>query len=153
MISQKTKYALKAMMVLADEAAGNGEALTIEQIATRSETPKRFLEHILLQLRNAGMIVSRRGRNGGYGLTKDPKTISIGELLRLVDGPIAPLPCLSRTAYQRCDDCKDETTCRVRRMFADVFYAYLLMIESLTLADMVGAPEKLATLTPPRATA
>jgi Rrf2 family protein len=147
MISQKTKYALKAMMVLADEAAGSGEALTIEQIAQRSETPKRFLEHILLQLRNAGMIVSRRGRNGGYGLTKDPRTISIGELLRLVDGPIAPLPCLSRTAYQRCDDCKDENTCRVRRMFADVFYAYLLMIESLTLADMVGAPEKLATLT------
>ena len=147
MISQKTKYALKAMMVLADEAAGNGEALTIEAIAQRSETPKRFLEHILLQLRNAGMIVSRRGRNGGYGLIKDPGTISIGELLRLVDGPIAPLPCLSRTAYQRCDDCKDEQACRVRRLFADVFYAYLLMIESLTLADMVGAPEKLETLT------
>lgn len=150
MISQKTKYALKAMMVLADEAAGSGNALTIEQIATRSETPKRFLEHILLQLRNAGMIVSRRGRRGGYGLTKDPRTISIGELLRLVDGPIAPLPCLSRTAYQRCDDCKDETTCRVRRLFADVFYAYLLMIESLTLADLVGAPEQLEALSGPQ---
>lgn len=152
MISQKTKYALKAMMVLADEAAGTGDALTIEEIAQRSETPKRFLEHILLQLRNAGMIVSRRGRNGGYSLIKDPGTLSIGELLRLVDGPIAPLPCLSRTAYQRCDDCKDETACRVRRLFSDVFYAYLLMIESLTLADLVGAPEKLEALTPPLAT-
>jgi len=143
MISQKTKYALKAMIVLADEAAGNGEALTIEQIAQRSETPKRFLEHILLQLRNAGLIVSRRGRNGGYGLIREPKTISIGELLRLVDGPIAPLPCLSRTAYSRCEDCKDEEACRVRRLFSDVFYAYLLMIESLTLGDLVGNPEKL----------
>lgn len=147
MISQKTKYALKAMITLADEAAGDGEALTIEEIAQRSETPKRFLEHILLQLRNAGMIVSRRGRLGGYVLIRDPKSISIGELLRLVDGPIAPLPCLSRTAYQRCEDCKDEEACRVRRLFADVFYAYLLMIESLTLGDLVGNAGTLETLT------
>ena len=147
MISQKTKYALKAMIVLADEAAGDGAALTIEEIAQRSETPKRFLEHILLQLRNAGMIVSKRGRNGGYGLIREPKTISIGELLRLVDGPIAPLPCLSRTAYQRCEDCKDEEACRVRRLFADVFYAYLLMIESLTVGDLVGKANALDDLT------
>ena len=148
MITQKTKYALKAMLVLVDEAAGAAQALRIEEIARISETPKRFLEHILLQLRNAGMIASRRGRNGGYVLVKNPSTISIGELLRLIDGPIAPLPCLSRTAYARCEDCPDENACRVRKLFADVFYAYLLMIESLTLADLVGDPaiiQKLAT--------
>lgn len=140
MITQKTKYALKAMMVLADAAASGNNALRIEEIAQRSATPKRFLEQILLQIRNAGMISSRRGRAGGYILTREPSSISIGELLRLIDGPIAPLPCLSRTAYQRCEDCVDEDSCRVRKLFSDVFYAYLLMIESLTLADLVGAP-------------
>lgn len=140
MITQKTKYALKAMMVLADAAASGNNALRIEEIAQRSATPKRFLEQILLQIRNAGMISSRRGRAGGYILTREPSSISIGELLRLIDGPIAPLPCLSRTAYQRCEDCADEDSCRVRKLFSDVFYAYLLMIESLTLADLVGAP-------------
>ena len=146
MITQKTKYALKAMMVLADAAATGGSALRIEEIAQRSATPKRFLEHILLQIRNAGIIGSKRGRAGGYILLRDPGAVSIGELLRLVDGPIAPLPCLSRTAYQRCEDCADEENCRVRKLFSDVFYAYLLMIESLTLADLAGKPALLAKL-------
>ena len=74
---------------------------------------------------------------GGYSLIKDPAEVSISELLRLIDGPIAPLPCLSRRAYQRCEDCADETTCRIRKVFADVFWSYLVLIESLTLADMV----------------
>ena len=109
MLSQRTKYALKALMSLADEAVReDGDPLTIEEIARRSGTPKRFLEHILLELRNAGYISSRRGRAGGYVLIKEPKAISLGDLLRRVDGPIAPLPCLSRQAYQRCDDCEDE---------------------------------------------
>ena len=151
MITQKTKYALKAMMVLADAAAIGDDALRIEEIAQRSATPKRFLEQILLQIRNAGMIGSRRGRSGGYMLIREPATISIGELLRLIDGPIAPLPCLSRTAYQRCEDCPDEDSCRVRNLFSNVFYAYLLMIESLTLADLVGAPALLDGIAAPPA--
>ena len=138
MITQKMKYALKAMLVLGDEAAQpNPEALTIEKIARRSDTPKRFLEQILLEIRNAGMVSSIRGRSGGYLLIKRPSDISISELLRLIDGPIAPLPCLSRTAYQRCPDCTDEETCRIRRTFADVFSGYLQIIDSLTLADLM----------------
>ncbi len=138
MITQKMKYALKALLVLADEAATPApEALTIEAIARRSGTPKRFLEHILLELRNAGIIASTRGRSGGYQMIKPPAEVSISELLRLIDGPIAPLPCLSRRAYQRCDDCSDEETCRIRKVFADIFWSYLLLIESLTLADML----------------
>ena len=138
MITQKMKYALKALLVLADAAAQPApEALTIEAIAKRSGTPKRFLEHILLEVRNARIIASTRGRSGGYQLIKAPSEISISELLRLIDGPIAPLPCLSRRAYQRCDDCADEETCRLRRVFADVFWSYLLILESLTLADML----------------
>jgi Rrf2 family protein len=138
MITQKMKYALKALLTLADEAAQDRpEALTIEEIAKRSGTPKRFLEHILLEIRNAGYIASTRGRSGGYQLIKSPAEVSISELLRLIDGPIAPLGCLSRRAYQRCDDCTDEETCRIRKVFADVFWSYLLIIESLTLADML----------------
>lgn len=138
MITQKMKYALKALLVLADEAAKpRPDPLTIEVIAKRSDAPKRFLEHILLDLRNAGIIASTRGRSGGYQLIQTPAEVSISELLRLIDGPIAPLPCLSRSAYQRCQDCTDEQTCRIRRVFADVFWTYLVIIDSLTLADML----------------
>ena len=138
MITQKMKYALKALLTLADEAAKDRpEALTIEEIAKRSGTPKRFLEHILLEIRNAGYIASTRGRSGGYQLIKPPAEVSISELLRLIDGPIAPLGCLSRRAYQRCDDCTDEESCRIRKIFADIFWSYLLLIESLSLADML----------------
>jgi Rrf2 family protein len=142
MITQKMKYALKALLVLADEAAGGRpEALTIEEIARRSDTPKRFLEHILLEIRNSGIIASTRGRAGGYSLIKKPSEISISELLRTIDGPIAPLGCLSRRAYQRCEDCKDEAACRIRKVFAEVFWSYLVIIESLTLEDMLRSGE------------
>lgn len=140
MITQKMKYALKALLTLADEAAREApEALTIEVIAKRSGTPKRFLEHILLEVRNAGMVASTRGRMGGYSLIKKPSDVSISELLRLIDGPIAPLPCLSRRAYQRCEDCTDEETCRIRKVFAEVFWSYLVIIDSLTLQDMLNS--------------
>lgn len=142
MITQKMKYALKAMLVLGDEAARPApEALTIEKIARRSDTPKRFLEQILLELRNAGMVSSIRGRSGGYLLIKRPGDISISELLRLIDGPIAPLPCLSRRAYQRCEDCRDEASCRIRKVFAEIFWSYLILIESLSLEDMLRSEQ------------
>ncbi len=78
---------------------------------------------------------------GGYMLIKRPEDVSISELLRLIDGPIAPLPCLSRRAYQRCEDCTDEAACRLRRVFSEVFWSYLILIESLSLADMLGTPD------------
>ena len=138
MITQKMKYALKALLVLADEAAKPAPvALTIEEISRRAATPKRFLEHILLEIRNAGVIQSTRGRSGGYVLLKKPADVSISALLRSIDGPIAPLPCLSRSAYHRCEDCKDEAACRIRRVFAEVFWSYLVIIDSLTLEDML----------------
>ena len=141
MITQKMKYALKALLALADEQVKDKpQALTIETIANRSETPKRFLEHILLELRNAGYVAATRGRAGGYMLIKKPRDIGIADLLRLIDGPIAPLPCLSKRAYQRCDDCNDEAACRIRRAFSDVFWTYLLLIESITLEDMLRSP-------------
>lgn len=141
MLTQKMKYALKALMELATERAGEGKPLRIEEIAIRSGTPKRFLEHILLEVRNAGFIASVRGRHGGYVLIKNPREVPLSELMRLIDGPIAPLPCLSRRAYQRCEDCPDEETCRLRKVFGQVFWSYLVLIDSLTLADLVGPAE------------
>lgn len=140
MITQKMKYALKALMELANEQAGEGKSLRIEEIAKRSGAPKRFLEHILLDIRNAGFIASVRGRHGGYVLIKQPREVSLSELMRLIDGPIAPLPCLSRRAYQRCEDCPDEAACRLRQVFGQVFWSYLVLIESLTLADLIDEP-------------
>lgn len=153
MITQKMKYALKALLVLADEAAKPApEPLTIEEIARRSGAPKRFLEHILLEVRNAGIVSSIRGRAGGYSLARKPSDVPIEQLLRLIEGPIAPLPCLSRSAYQRCEDCADEAACRIRKVFAEVFWSYLLIIESLTLEDMLRAgagAEALLAAAPP----
>jgi Rrf2 family protein len=137
MISLKTKYAIKALIALAEEKAAGGTSLTIEEIATRGGTPKRFLEHILIEIRNAGYIGSRRGRVGGYFMIKEPQTISVGAILRLVEGPMAPLPCLSRRAYRKCEDCEDEASCQIRKVFSSVFAGYLLLIESLTLADLM----------------
>lgn len=141
MITQKMKYTLKALLVLGDEAAGDQPIpISIQEIARRSETPKRFLEQILLEIRNAGVVKATRGRSGGYILIKQPKEIQIAELLRLIDGPIAPLPCLSRRAYQRCADCSDEAQCRIRRTFAEIYWSYLILIESLTLEELLKKP-------------
>ena len=137
MISSKTKYAIKALIELAEERKRGGSSLRIEEIAQRADAPKRFLEHILIDIRRSGIIASRRGRDGGYVLIKPPESVSIGEVLRMIDGPIAPLPCLSRKAYHPCEDCRDEAACRIRRVFGDLFSAYLLMLESLTLADLM----------------
>ncbi|KAA2316018.1 Rrf2 family transcriptional regulator [Pseudooceanicola sediminis] len=149
MITQKTKYALKSLIALG--ALQKGEALTIEEVAQRSGAPKRFLEHILLEMRRAGFLGAKRGRSGGYFLIRDAARISLGEILQQIDGPIAPLPCLSRRAYQKCDDCTDEETCQLRRVFGDVFWSYLLLIESLTLADLLKTPDLVAHLPSPPA--
>ncbi len=148
MITQKMKYALKALTELAVEKAGAGAPLSIEEIARRSGTPKRFLEQILLEIRKAGIVASTRGRTGGYVLLREAQTISLSELLRLIDGPIAPLQCLSQRAYQRCEDCEDEATCKLRRVFSELFWSYLMLMESLTLADLAANPKMAAVVGP-----
>ncbi|MEX2318339.1 MAG: Rrf2 family transcriptional regulator [Bauldia sp.] len=136
MISQKAKYAFKALFHLAEHA--KGASVQIEEIARAAGIPRKFLEHILLDLKKQGIVASRRGRAGGYVLLKDPSETTIGGVLRAVDGPIAPLPCISRTAYRRCSDCKDEKTCIVRRLFADTYAASLLLMDGTTLADAMA---------------
>jgi len=142
MITQKAKYAFKALFQLAAQPAG--KSLQIEQIAAGAGVPRKFLEHILLDLKRKGIVESRRGRAGGYVLVKRPSEITIGTILRAIDGPIAPLPCISRTAYRRCSDCKDEKTCSVRRLFADTYSSILKLWEGTTLEQALApkSPQK-----------
>ncbi|EJC79963.1 rrf2 family protein, putative transcriptional regulator [Rhizobium leguminosarum bv. trifolii WSM2297] len=133
MITQKAKYALRALTALADADAD--EPVMISDIAAQQKIPKKFLEQILLDLKHHGIVVSRRGKQGGYLLLKPAHTITFGEILRIVDGPIAPLPCLSITAYRRCDDCDGEQNCQIRHVFAKVADATRKVLFSTTIAD------------------
>jgi Rrf2 family protein len=136
MISQKAKYALRALVSLC--RARYGEPLMISQISKEQAIPKKFLEQILLELKRHGIVESRRGRLGGYVLLRAPDKVTFGEVLRLIDGPIAPLPCLSKIAYRRCLDCQDEATCEIRHVFARVAEATREVLDKTTLADAVG---------------
>lgn len=132
MMSQKAKYALRALVALA--RAGRGESRMIGEISRDQAIPKKFLEQILLELKRAGLVSSRRGRMGGYELVKAPEEIMYGEVLRLIDGPIAPLPCLSKIAYRKCEDCKDESSCEIRHVFERVTLATRAVLDSTSLA-------------------
>src|SRR6185436_1944945 len=132
MISYRAKYAFKALAAL---ARAPGKGMQIRQLAEGDKIPRKFLEQILLSLKASGLIASRRGRDGGYELLKPPTQITIGQILRIVDGPISPLPCLSRTAYQRCKDCREESVCEIRHAFAEAYAQYLAKLEGMTLAQ------------------
>ncbi len=137
MISQKAKYALRALVALA-RSHGTDDTQFISDIAEAQNIPKKFLEQILLDLKHHGIVMSRRGKAGGYMLLKAPDAITFGEVMRIVDGPIAPLPCLSRMAYRRCEDCRDEASCEVRRVFARVAAATREILDGTTIADAIG---------------
>jgi len=139
LISQKAKYGLRALVALAK--AGPGASLMISDIARDQAIPKKFLEQILLELKRAGLVYSKRGRLGGYGLLRAPEEITFGEVLRLIDGPIAPLPCLSKIAYRRCMDCGDEANCEIRHVFARVTLATREVLDRTSLATSLSIPE------------
>lgn len=136
MISQKAKYALRAMLMLAER--GEGEMVMIAEIAETQKAPKKFLELILLDLKRHGLLFSQRGKNGGYCLGRDAAKISFGEIVRIADGPLAPLPCASLTAYRRCTDCDDEETCAIRKVMRRVRDATAEILDGTSLADAVG---------------
>lgn len=131
MISQKARYALRALVALARA----DDSMMIAEIADQQRIPRKFLEQILLDLKHHGIVASRRGRLGGYGLLMPPDQITFGRVLRIVDGPIAPLPCLSRIAYRRCADCQTETACEIRRVFAKVADSARDVLDRTTIAD------------------
>ena len=139
MISKKTKYGLQALLLLAREY-GQGPLL-ISELAEREGIPKKFLEYILLQLKNAGVLQSQKGKGGGYALAKAPAEISVGQAVRILEGPLAPVPCVSVMAYQKCQECRDERTCGIRLVMKDVRDAMARILDHTSLQDMLQRSE------------
>ncbi len=135
MISQRAKYALRALVALAQ--VRDKAPLQIAEIAEKQAIPKKFLEQILLELKHAGIVMSLRGKQGGYLLLKPAADITYGEVLRLIDGPVAPLPCLSLTAYRKCDDCAGEAECEIRHVFERVADETRKVLLNTTIADSI----------------
>lgn len=145
MLSQKCKYALQALMALAKETSG--KLLLVSEIAEQENLPKKFLEAILLELNRNGLVRSRRGRGGGYALAKPADLITFGQIIRIIDGPLAPLACVSVNYYRRCDECKDEQTCEIRRVMRRVRDAIANELDGTSLAKAL-ADGKLPLETP-----
>ncbi len=133
MLSKKTKYALQAVMVLTREYQ-KGPVL-ISEIAGQENIPQKFLEAILLQLKNRGILGSKKGKGGGYFLGRPPEKITFGEIVRMMDGPLAPVPCVSETAYMPCTECNDERTCGIRMVMKEVREALAEILDSTTFRD------------------
>ena len=134
MLSQKSRYALRALAVLAehDEAT----PLSIQEIATRADAPRKFLEAILLELRKDGVLISARGKLGGYTLAAPPDDIKLSRIIRTLDGPLAPIACASLFFYQPCADCPDPETCTTRGVMREVRDAVNDVLDGRTIADL-----------------
>ena len=133
-LSQKAKYALRALQSLA-RSRGQGPVL-IADLAREEAIPRKFLELILLELKNHGVLHSKRGKGGGYQLRRAPEQLTLGEVIRLFDGPLAPLPCASERAFRKCDDCHDLRTCGTRLVMREVRDAIAKILDHTTLADL-----------------
>lgn len=134
MLSKKSKYGLKALLVLAD-AAGQGP-IQASELAEQQRLPKKFLEAILLELTRHGLLHSKKGRGGGYVLARKSGDITVAQVIRALGGPLALVPCVSHTAYARCEECIDEETCGVRLAMKEVRDATAHILENTTLAGL-----------------
>lgn len=133
MLTRKGKYGLKALVHLSSLPAG--QLAFVGDIASGNNIPKKFLDAILGELRNAGFVQSRKGKEGGYRLARPAEEIKVGHVIRVLDGPLAPISCASRSRYEKCDDC-DEDTCQVRHMMIDVRQAIADVLDRRSLAEM-----------------
>lgn len=142
MLSRKSKYAINALLYIARHKDEDRPVLAAE-IAEGENIPHKFLEAILLDLKNAGLLRSKRGRNGGYFLKEAPENISLAKVMRLFDGPIALLPCVSLNYYERCEECKDENTCGIRAVFLLIRDHTLKTLEENSMAAILKREQEL----------
>ncbi len=140
MISKKTKYALKALLYLAREY--DRGPILISDLAREERIPKKFLELILLTLKNSGILQSKKGKGGGYYLGKHPSVITMGSVIRILEGPLAPVPCVSESAYAKCEECVDEQNCGIRLVMKDVRDAMARILDGATLAEVMERVER-----------
>jgi Rrf2 family protein len=136
MLTKKGKYGLKALVHLARSEPG--KAVQVAEIAARETISKKFLDAIMRDLKNAGFVRSWKGPGGGFALSRSPSDIVVGAVVRALDGPLAPIACASRTAYQPCDDCADLSTCAVRIVMTEVRNAIAGVLDGTTLADLLA---------------
>jgi len=134
MLTNKGKYGLKAMVHLAGIEAGS--LAQVAEIAEANTISKKFLDHILTELRRAGLVYSKKGKGGGYALARPPTEIRVGAIVRALDGPLAPIPCASVTAFRPCGDCGDLKTCPVRLIMIEARNAVAEVLDKRTLAEM-----------------
>ena len=134
MLTQRSRYAMRAMLFLAKAPAG-GPPVPMTRIAAAASVPRKFLELILADLRAAGLLHSHRGKHGGYCLSKPTHLISLGEIIRVIEGPLALVPCVSRTAYRPCSDCKSEADCQIRHAMMRVRDETARILDGTSLAD------------------
>jgi len=142
MLSKKSKYAIKALVALAKHDR-HGLPLRIVEISEQEKIPKKFLEAILLDLRKHGILGSKMGINGGYYLLRKPDEITLTEIIRLTDGPIALIPCASLNFYEKCDDCEDEIVCGLRKVMTDLRKVSLDVLSNSSIADLVKTEKHL----------
>lgn len=143
MLTKRGKYAIRATLYLARNR-DQGPVL-IQEIAEQEAIPKKFLEAILLDLKNEGVLSSRKGKGGGYSLEQSPDTLTVGRIVRIIDGPLAPVRCVSQTAYAACDDCPDERTCMIRYVMKGVRDNIAAVMDNTSIQMLL---EKEATLLP-----
>ncbi len=141
MLSKKTRYAIKALTKLAKEFQKG--PILISDISKTERIPQKFLEAILLELKNAGILNSKKGKGGGYYLIKKPEEVDLANIIRLFDGAIALLPCVSIKYYERCDECVDETLCGFRDIIREVRDNTLKILKESTLQDIIQREESL----------
>jgi Rrf2 family protein len=139
MLTKKGKYGLKALVHLAGRPTG--EATLVTDIAVSNDIPKKFLDTILGELRNAGLVNSKKGKGGGYTLAKPASEIKIGHIVRVLDGPLAPIQCASVTSYRRCEDCPDEKHCAVRLIMLEARNAIADVLDRRSLAEIRALAE------------
>ena len=135
-LSKRGEYALRALIDLGVAQELGRPILQISEFVEKERLPEKFLVQILIQLREAGYVESKRGKHGGYALARPMETISFGQVVRLIDGPLAPIACVSQTAYARCT-CPDEAHCGLRLLMLDVRNAIAAVLDRYTLADIV----------------
>jgi Rrf2 family protein len=141
MIAQKTRYALRSLLFLAEEQ--EGAPVQLSRIAETQRVPPKYLELIMLDLKKAGLVKSARGPKGGYRLARASNEISFGEVVRTMEGPIALVSCASVNFYAPCGDCQDEATCAIRRAFAILRDQSTSVLDSISLAQGAGWEERL----------
>ncbi|PRY16393.1 BadM/Rrf2 family transcriptional regulator [Pontibacter ummariensis] len=134
MLSKKAKYALKALLHLTRQY--DKGLVIISDIAEKERIPRKFLEAILVDLKTNGVLQSVRGKNGGYYLAKNPAEISVGNVIRMIDGPLAPIPCVSHLYYRKCDECTDEATCEIRIVMKKVRDATAEILDNTFLSSL-----------------